>query len=145
MQYLPWRRQEFSTGGVETLGQILTSMMSLMKRLRKAIHTFVSKERKLHHNYSTGMSPIPQKFIANYSIRGLAVLRAGNRSFVTGSIHGGSRSHLTYTVAYPGFGEKGGGTTGDLGLRPQPPTKFCGFHIKNTHFSALFLSQNGLH
>ena len=45
-------------GGVETLSRILTSMLSLMTRLRKAdIHTFVCEERKLYHNYS--MSPIP--------------------------------------------------------------------------------------
>ena len=84
-------------------------MMPLMTRLRQAIHTFVSKERKLYHNYS--MSPMPQKLIANYSIRGLAVPRAGDRSFLTGSIHGGSRSHLIYTEAHPGFG-KGGAQPG---------------------------------
>ena len=83
-----------------------------MTRLRKAIHIFVSEERKLYHNYNT--SPIPQKLIANYSIRGLAVPRAGDRSFVTDSIHGGSQSHLTYTVAHAGFG-KGWGTTVDVG------------------------------
>ena len=88
-------------GAVETLGRILTSILSLMTRLRKVIHTFVSEERKLYHNYS--VSPIPQKLIANYSIRGLAVPRADDKSFVTGSIHGGIRSHLTYTVAHPGF------------------------------------------
>ena len=42
---------------------ILTSMLSLMTWLPKAIHTFVGKERKLYHNYS--MSLIPQKLIAN--------------------------------------------------------------------------------
>ena len=99
-------------GRFETLGRILTSMLSLMTRLRKAeIHTFVSEERKLYHNDS--MSPIPQKLIANYSIRGLAVPRAGDRSLVTDSIHGGSRSHFTYTVAHPGFGN-GRNTTGLL-------------------------------
>ena len=79
-----WRRQKFSLGkGGETLGRILTLMLSLMTRLSKAeIHTFVSKERKLYHYYN--MSPIPRKLIANYSIRGLAVPRAGTRSFVTG-------------------------------------------------------------
>ena len=40
----------------------------------------------------------PQKLIANYSIRGLAVARAGDRSYVTGLIHGWSRSHLTYIL-----------------------------------------------
>ena len=94
-----------------------------MTRLRKAIHTFVNEKRKLYHNYS--ISPIPQKLIASYGIRGLAVPRAGDTSFVTVSIHGGSQSHLTYTVAHPGFGK-------------EPPTNFCGFHIKNTHFSTLF-------
>ena len=93
-------------GGFETLNRILSSVSSLMRWLRKAIHIFVSKERKLYHNYS--MSPIPQTLIANYSIRDLAVPRAGDRSLVTGSIHGESRLHLTYTVAHPGF-SKGGG------------------------------------
>ena len=74
--------------GVETLCQILTPMLSLMTRLGKAIYTFVSEERKLYHNYN--MSPIPPKLIAKYSIRRQAVPRAGDRSFVTGSIHGGS-------------------------------------------------------
>ena len=64
------------------------------------------QERKLYHNYS--MSPIPQKLIANYSTRGLAVPRVGDTSFVTGSIHGRCRSRLTYTVAHPGFGKGGG-------------------------------------
>ena len=108
-----WRRQEFQEfsmgggggGGVETLNRILTSMLSLMTRLRKAIHSFVSEERKLYHDFS--MSPIPQKLITNDSIRGLAVPRAGDRPFVTSSIHGGTRSHLTYTVAHPGFGKRG--------------------------------------
>ena len=54
--------------GFETLGRILTSMLSFVTRLRKAeIHTFVSEERKLYDNYS--MSPMPQKLIASYSIR----------------------------------------------------------------------------
>ena len=44
-------------GGFKTLGRILTSMLSLVTQLRKAIHTYVSEERKLYHNY--GMSPIP--------------------------------------------------------------------------------------
>ena len=88
--------------GVETLGRILTLMLSLMTRLLKAIHTFASEERKLYHSYS--MSSIPQKLTANYIIRGLAAPRAGDRSFVTGSIHGESRSHLTYAGAHPGFG-----------------------------------------
>ena len=51
---------------IKTLGRILTTMLSLMTRLRKAIHISVSKERKLHHNYS--MSPVPQKLIANYGM-----------------------------------------------------------------------------
>ena len=55
------------------------------------------------------MLPIPQKLIANYSICGLAVPRAGNISFMTSSIHDGSRLHLTYTVAQLGFGKRGGG------------------------------------
>ena len=118
-----------------SLNRILTSMLSLMTRLRKTIYSFVSEERKLYHSYST--SPITQKLIANYSIRGLAVPRAVDRSLVTGSIHGGSRLHLTYTVAHSGFGN-GGGTTGDVARSPQPPTTFCGFLIKNTHFSTLF-------
>ena len=81
-------------GGVDTLGRILFSVLLLMTRLRKAeIHTFVSEERKLYHN---SMSSIPQKLIASYSIRGPAVLRARDRSFEMGSIHGGSRSHLTF-------------------------------------------------
>ena len=109
-----WRRQELSMGGrgVETLSRVLTSMLSLMTRLRKAeIHTFVSEERKLYYNYS--MSHIPQKLIANYAKyaaypcipqkliakyynkRVLTVPRAGDRSYVTGSIHGWTRSHLT--------------------------------------------------
>ena len=123
-------------GGIETLSRILTSMLSLITRLRKAaIHIFVSEERKLYHNYS--MSPIPQKLIANCSIRGLMVPRAGDRSFVTGSIHGGSRSHLTYRVAHPEFG-KGraqqvkGGTAANEFLR---------FSHKNTHFSTLFYQK----
>ena len=44
------------------------------------------------------MQPIPQRLIANYSIRGLAVPRAGDKSYVTGSIHGWSQSHLTYIL-----------------------------------------------
>ena len=90
------RRQEFSMGrGVDTLSRILTSMLSLMTRLRKAdIHTVVSEERKLYHNSS--MSPIPQKLSANYTV-----------------VHVASRSYLTYTVAHPGFG-KGRCTTGNL-------------------------------
>ena len=59
----------------------------------------------LYHNYS--MSPIPQKLIANYSIRGLAVPRAVDRSFVTGSIHDGSRSRLTLRVTHPEFAKGG--------------------------------------
>ena len=74
------------------------------------------------HNYS--MSRMLQKLIANYSIRGLAIPRAGDRSFVTDSIHGGSRLHLTYAVAHPGFGELGGGTTGDLGATPPAAHEF---------------------
>ena len=101
-------------GGLKHLARISTSMLSLMTRLRKAIHTFVSEKRKLKHNYSTGISPIPQKLIANYSVglRGLAVPRAGNRSFVTGLIHGESRSHLIYIVAHSEFGKEGGTTRG---------------------------------
>ena len=98
------------------LGRILTLMLSLMTRLRKAVHTFVSEERKLYHNYS--ISAIPQKLIANFCVRGLAVPRAGDRSFVTGSIHDESRSHLIYTEVHLRFG-KVVGTTGDLGLRPH--------------------------
>ena len=50
------------------LSRILTSMLSLMTRLRKAEnYTSVSEERKQYHNPS--MSPIPQKLIADY-IRG---------------------------------------------------------------------------
>ena len=84
-------------------------------RLRKAIRTFVSEERKLY-NYS--MSSISQKLIANYNLRGLTVPRAGDRSFVTGSIHGGSQSHLTYAVMHPEFCKEEGGTTGDLEAMP---------------------------
>ena len=40
-------------------------------------------------------------------MRDLAVPRAGDRSFVTGSIHGGSQSHSTYRVAHSGFGKGG--------------------------------------
>ena len=116
-----------------------------MTRLRKAILTFVSEERKLHHNYS--MSPIPQKLIASYSIRGLAVPRAGDRSFVTGSIHGESRSHLIYAMAHPGFGK---GRHNRRRLREHSRQHdestaannfFCGFHIKNTYFSTHFIAK----
>ena len=92
----------------ESLNRILTLMLSLMTRLRKTIHTFVSEERKRYHNYSA--SPVPQTLVANY---GLAVsARAGDRSFVTGSIHGKTRSHFTYTVAHPGFGKGEGHNRG---------------------------------
>ena len=40
--------------------------------------------------------------------------RAGDRFIVTGSIHGGSRSHLTFTVAHRDFGKRGGGATADV-------------------------------
>ena len=73
-------------GGFETLSRILTSMLSLITRLRKVeIHTFVSEERKLYHNYSRPycMSPTPQKLIASYSMRDLAVPHARDRCFVT--------------------------------------------------------------
>ena len=112
-------------GGVETLSRILTSMLSLLTRLRKATHTFVGEERKLYHNYS--MSPIPQKLIANYSILGLAVPRAGDRSFVTDSIHGGSRSHLIYTVVHPGFGQGKGLNRGSGSVAPSRQRIFAVF------------------
>ena len=58
-----------------------------------------------------------------------------------------------------GFGKGGeGDTTGGLGVKPpasvetkgvwghspQPPTIFYNFHIKNAHFSTLFLSKKGM-
>ena len=81
--------------GVETLSRILTSMLSLMMRLRKAIHTFVSEERKTYYNYSICRlyHQNPSVTIGLASIRGPAILRAGDTSFMMGSIHGGSRSH----------------------------------------------------
>ena len=117
--YNQWRGQEFSMGSFEALSRILTSMLSLMTRLRKAVHTFVSKERKLYQNYS--MSPIPQK-IANCSLRGLTVSRPSHRSFMKGSIHGWSRSHLTYAEAHPGFGKEGA-QPGIWGIRPSGVTR----------------------
>ena len=42
----------FNGEGFETLSRILTSMLLLMTRLRKAeIHTSVSEKRKLYYNY----------------------------------------------------------------------------------------------
>ena len=123
--------------GFETLSRILTSMLSPMTWLREAIHTFISEERKPYHNYS--MSPVPQKLIANYSIRGLTVPRAGDRSLVLVSIHGGSRSHMTYTVAHPEFG-KGGPQLGIWGRSPQSPTNFCSFLIKTFILAHVFIA-----
>ena len=100
----------------ETLGRILTLMLSLLTRLRKAeIHTLVSEERKLYHNPS--MSPIPQKLIANYSIPGQPI------AF---DIYSGA----------PRIWQRGGAQSRMWERSPQPPpTNFCGFDIKNTHFS----------
>ena len=94
----------FNKGGRGGLSRILTSMLSL--NYDAVIHIFASKERKLYHNYSTSPISLYHKNSSQtISIRGLAVPRAGDRSFVTSSIHGGNRSHLTYTVAHPGFGK----------------------------------------
>ena len=84
------------------------------------------------------MSPTPQKLIANYSLRGLAVPRAGDRSFVTGSIHSGSRSHLTYTVANPGFGE---GASEILGYAPSRQQIFAVFTQKTLILAHFFIKK----
>ena len=94
-------------GGVEILSRILTSTCSLMTRLRKTIHTFVSEERRLYHNLLCSMSTIglPQKLIANYSIRGLAVPRVAEmwkrkrrkRSYFNGS---GSVKNMTLPLPH---------------------------------------------
>ena len=105
-----------------------------MTRLRKATYTFVSEEPKLYHCHSySDMSPIPPKFIANYSIRGPAVPRACDTSFVMVLIYSGSRSHLTYTVAHPGFGKEGA-TTRDLGATPPAAYEFLRFSHKKHSF-----------
>ena len=83
------------------------------------------------------MSPIPQKLIAKYSIRGQEVPRAGDRSFLTGSIQGGSRPHFTYTAAHPGFAKKGS-TTEDLGAYPSAADEFSRFSHKKTLILAHF-------
>ena len=86
------------------------------------------------------MSPIPQKLIANYSIRGQAVPRAGDRSVVTGSSHGEIRSHSTYTVVHLGF-SKGGVQPGIWGHSPQPQTNFFGFHKKTFILAHFFIEK----
>ena len=125
-----WHSQKFSMEGgegVEILRRILTSMLSLMTRLCKVIHTFVSEERKLYHNYSISFIYLPQKLIARYSILVLTVPRAGDRSFVTGSIHGGSRSRLRDTASHPGFGKEGGHHRGFGGVAPSSQQIFAIF------------------
>ena len=55
----------------ETLSRILTSILSLMTRLRMAeIHSFVSEERKLHYHYTK--SPMQWR---SYNVRPLPPTR----------------------------------------------------------------------